>query len=66
MDNNIIIKIPNGNNSVADGPEENGNKLNLKKMVRLVRQRPTPGGRVGPGEEAGGGGTGRTENTERF
>ena len=47
MEGNVIIKIPNGNNSVAGGAEGNGNKLSVTKMVRLLRQ--SPGGRVGPG-----------------
>ena len=49
MDGNVIIKIPNGTGSVAGGGEENGNKLSVRRMVRLLRQ--SPGGRVGPGQE---------------
>lgn len=52
MDGNVIIKIPNGTSSVAGGGEENGNKLSVRRMVRLLRQ--SPGGRVGPGEEEDG------------
>ena len=49
MDGNVIIKIPNGTGSVAGGGEENGNKLSVRRMVRLLRQ--SPGGRVGPGQQ---------------
>ena len=66
MDNNVIIKIPNGNSSVAGGAEENGNKLSVTRMVRLLRQRHSPGGRVGPQgrqEEEGSGGPAASDDT---
>ena len=53
MENNIVIKIPNGSNSVSEGGEAAGSKM--RRMLRMLRQSGSQGAqaksRVGPGLE---------------
>ena len=53
MENNIVIKIPNGSNSAVEGGEAAGSKM--RKIIRRLRQSGSQGGqgkaRVGPGLE---------------
>ena len=61
MENNIVIKIPNGRNGVSEGGEGGpGSRMRLSRMVRMLRQSSSQGAqaraRVGPGlqEDSGG------------
>ena len=54
MENNIVIKIPNGRNGVSEGGEGGpGSRMRLSRMVRMLRQSSSQGAqartRVGPG-----------------
>ena len=58
MENNIVIKIPNGRNGVSsEGGEGPASKMSVSRMVRMFRQTGSSGvggqarARVGPGLE---------------